>query len=410
MTDVWTATPTISHSGNSVNNYIAYGDSWYAGSVSEAASQIKCRAAGVSSNAGCYVRTNARSTNTIATLKVNGSNGNQSYTVGGGVTGKVQDTSNTDTISDGNTYSVDFATSTGGGSINAMHFLKITPTSGHDKQFCAADAVNNISNATYQRYLPICGDLDYRTPETLSQTAVPATGDATNLQLYIVDTSDADMTLDFRIGGVAGNMTLTPTTTGFYEDTSNTDALTAGNLINTDFFADNRTSGSYSPVMVGINYQTDTEGFPMMRWSNSFVASGQVHYIPIMGGSDESTTEADVDFDSPENFTLNSLYSYKQFDDGAVNPTLNMRINGSNGNLTITSTAGVTGVISDTSNSDSISTGDKINYQGTGHDVGVRYYSCGVFAIVSEGGGGGGDASIRYKGGFNFNRGMIGFG
>ena len=73
-----------------------------------------------------------------------------------------------------------------------------------------------------------------------------------------------EMGVEFRVDGVAGNLTLTINSTGEHEDTSNTDSLSSGNLIH--LFFDHSAGGhgdEYTPEACQVTLDASTDVPPI---------------------------------------------------------------------------------------------------------------------------------------------------
>lgn len=92
-------------------------------SATEADAQLKTRIAGTLRNFQVKSLSNSRSDSTTFNFRKNGSNGNQTISVGAGSTGIFEDTSNTDSVSDGDLICGAFTTGGGTGTIAASGAL-----------------------------------------------------------------------------------------------------------------------------------------------------------------------------------------------------------------------------------------------------------------------------------------------
>lgn len=90
-------------------------------------------------------------------------------------------------------------------------------------------------------------------------------------------------------------------------------------------------------------------------------------FSPISGNDNPSTgTEINVQVPMPEDAVLRRLGLHVNTNTEAGAVTWKIRINGADGNLTISIPAATTGFFQDVSNSDVVSVGDLVNYQVTG--------------------------------------------
>lgn len=170
-------------------------------------------------------------------------------------------------------------------------------------------------------------------------------------------------TFSFRSGGADGNQVITLTGSGIYQDSTHTDTVTAGSLCN---LKANITAGS---------------GSPHCSWSVCFAASGTT--VTRVGGagsrdfsSASTTTELGVggsltnkcSGDWAHSATLRYLQSYASGSTRSAS-TLQSVLNGAAGNQIATYPANTTGLIEDTTHTDSATADSAVSIQlttGTG--------------------------------------------
>lgn len=209
----------------------------FAGSLvnTSAASTVGVRAlqAATLSNLQIVVTANA-SAGFTATLQKNGSNGNQTISVGAGLTGIFEDTTNTDTVAAGD-Y-VNLATSTPSASITVTAVG--VKALGAVASRVPADCGSNIASLTpgTTRYSGLWGRSIRSATEASTQSPMPT--DATLSALSVFVRSNASTTaasFKSRINGADGAQTvsITALTTGLYQDLTHTDDVAAGDLIST---------------------------------------------------------------------------------------------------------------------------------------------------------------------------------
>lgn len=185
------------------------------------------------------------------------------------------------------------------------------------------------------------------------------------LQTQVIGNLAATAVLRFRKNSANGNQLVSPgAATGYFEDTSNSDTVSAG-----DNLALNHTAGTTSAV----TYQ---------QISSSFTPAG-ADYVSRTGcgaASGLSFTTAATDFTQPWGDTLSTAQGdsvakavvenasvaknlYSNVLTNARTTTTNLRLwkNNAAGNLIIPYTSGQTGIKEDTSNSDTLAAGDTID-------------------------------------------------
>lgn len=206
--------------------------------ATEAPVQTLIRTAGTLSNLRAYASANARSSTTTIRSRVNGGNGNQTLSIGSGATGAFEDTSNTDTVADGDLINRSATTGTGTGNLTiSMHSIVLMTTNKKFQYGVGTDAGLAFNVSTTNYLYPSSGLIAAQTSTTESQEQALALTKMTlsKLNIYIsANTVVAGSTLTLRVNGSNGNQSvaIAGLTTGRFEDTSNTDAVLATDLIN----------------------------------------------------------------------------------------------------------------------------------------------------------------------------------
>jgi len=199
-------------------------------STTESSRQSDWRA-GTASNFLIGISSNARSTTTTFRFRVNGADGNQVISVGSGVTGTLEDTTNTDSIVVNDSISMKSTTGTGTGTLRyGVSSFVFDATSG--KQFVLADG--GFSHNT-TCYWPLIGGVNDVTTE--SQVQFPLPFAVTMSELRFTVTSNASTvitTFNTRVNGANGALTASvgAGATGTFADLVNSQSLSAGDLLN----------------------------------------------------------------------------------------------------------------------------------------------------------------------------------
>lgn len=182
-------------------------------------------------------------------------------------------------------------------------------------------------------------------------------------------------TVRVRKNGGDGNqvVSITSSSTGTFEDTTNTDTIAAGDEINYSIVTAG-SSGSVSPNCIQ-TWLEPSIGGAVNR--NSTLAGGgagltfssATEYLPLVGNNGTVTVEAETQFKSGVAGVIKNLFAYISGNSRGTTSTYTLRKNGGNGNLTVSITAGATGIFEDTSNTDTVAVGDNLNValtQGSG--------------------------------------------
>lgn len=343
----------------------AGGDDRTAGST-VAEHYMRAPVAGVLSHMAFRVTSNARSTATAFASYINGGVGNQSISVPGGATGWFEDTSNSDTVAALALFCWRALASTGSGTVAAsVAQIMFEATTGSKQMWGAAGPgfYNQTATTTYYGFSGGYSAVN----ESQVQLRTPDAGVLSNMAVYCqANTLTLSATAyRVRINGANGNgvVTVPAGATGWFEDTSNTDTVAKGDLVN------------WSKTAQGTGTGNATVNLQQILWSPS---SGRM----LLGGAsglNRSVTAASTEYFNPWGFkpksaTLAAVQSRLPY----ACTTSNFRIripsgtfttasatfrvfkNGSAGNQNITVPTGANGTFEDTSNTDSFAAGDDI--------------------------------------------------
>lgn len=199
----------------------------------ETRTQFKSRTVATVLNFYIDVLANARTSATTFGSRKNTANGNLVVSVPIAGTGVFEDTVNTDTLASGDLFNYYSATGAGVGAVSwDANGTDFSTTNG--KSHCLSSGINGAIAAATTTYYPIGGDQNVNATESLIQLRANVPHVASNLECHLsLNTVTAASTLTFRKNGGNGNqsVSITASTTGFFEDTVNTDTiLTADEL------------------------------------------------------------------------------------------------------------------------------------------------------------------------------------
>ena len=140
------------------------------------------------------------------------------------------------------------------------------------------------------------------------------------------------------------------------------------------------------PSSVSAYYQSEkytTQPWPAINarpYGCGAIGFGQARYFSLIGCMKDLTTEAwgQMKMYSPHTFSKANVYVLSNSLNGAA--TLTSRVNGGNGNISVTIGAGVTGLLQDLTHTDSLVSGDYFNWQltcgGSTGSIILTYISC----------------------------------
>lgn len=191
----------------------------------ESLAKVRIRKPGVIRNLSFFVKTNARSTATSITLRLNGANAAITKSVAAGVTGWQEDTTNSVTVAVNDDVNWAITTSTGTGAFRVTIILcDFVTTDGWFPVIAAAtDAANQAAALT--RYLSVGGILVVATGETNLDGATDANFTFAELTANVTTNGIAavsTVTLRANIADTALVASTTASTTGIINDSTHT--------------------------------------------------------------------------------------------------------------------------------------------------------------------------------------------
>lgn len=211
------------------------------------------------------------------------------------------------------------------------------------------------------KWVPLAGDGNWDTAASEAQTQVKVYGNYTwskaSIRIQANATTGASV-LQARKNGVNGNqlVSIPAGATGLFQDLVNTDALVNGDLVNWRMVPASVNNISISFVICLLDGDPIQQGFNM---------GGVLNYVLIGGDADSSATESEVQYRVRSSKTFSKMRVYIHVNVGAA-CSLYFRKNGANGNEVISIPAATTGSFEDAVNTDSVVSGDLLNYYGVG--------------------------------------------
>ena len=203
--------------------------------TTEADAQLTARYSGTWAHLYVYVSANARVTTTTLLSRKNAADGNQTLSIGAGATGVFEDTSNADSVVDGDVLNVRLATGTGTQTLTTQIIKTDFVPQGHAVPLCGGSATGLTQNNSLTRYYAVGSDGTNRTTEANAQNRVEATGTWSHLAVRLTANGlSATSTLSSRLNGAAGNQSaaIGASATGYFEDTTHVDHVVPGSDLN----------------------------------------------------------------------------------------------------------------------------------------------------------------------------------
>lgn len=222
--------------------------------------------------------------------------------------------------------------------------------------------------------------------EASSQVPIGSSGSFNDLWLRIPLNDRGSSSFKVRKNGVDANLNLAigAASTGEFEDTTNSDSASAGDLYNYQMNtgAGGTISNARCSNLIFTSSAVTSTVTRFINHANSTggqgAANATFHGSPF-GEFNNTTNSTGTAITARTNGTRDHFSSHVLSNARSSNTTAGSRLNGANGNLLVTFGPGVTGVLEDTANSDVIVAGDTFsnfsrNGTGTGSIV-LTFYS-----------------------------------
>lgn len=304
------------------------------------------------------VLVNDTTADSTARSRNQGANGNQSATVGAGLTGTFQDTVNTDAIASGDAFNGSLVVGSGGSQFDLNYLGWTLAHASADDSILMSSAPNGGQSwPTAVRWGFPAGQSVNQTPEDSYALTFRMAATLSNLRVSVdSNTTLVDETLTSRknLGAGAQTLTVTAGATGGFEDTTNTDSLVAGDEWDYEMSAETGAGG--------IQYQyTQAKCLAThrIRATTGNVAFAADSFMHVEGNNQavlgaESTSQAEV------RAGFNAEFGYVRVPTHGATSGVDffLRKDGANTALTMNAPASTTGTFEDTTNSVALVTGD----------------------------------------------------
>lgn len=203
------------------------------------------------------------------------------------------------------------------------------------------------------------------TDEGSAETPFFVNGTLSNLYVSVfTNTSTGTSNVTLRKNGANGNMTLSFAAglTGRFLDNTNTDSISNGDVACT--FADRGGGGNVQFGSVGAQYET-SNGVIVNKVGisgSANFATGTAYYGFIGGVTSVSDNTAATTPRITAAGTIKNLHAYSNSNARTNITTFRIRLNGVDGNSVVTFAAGTTGLRTNSTNSDTLSASDNLNF------------------------------------------------
>lgn len=359
-------------------------------SATEANVQTAVRTAGVMSKLRVSVSSNTLNAASTFSSRIGGAAGSMSISITASTTGDFVDSSNSDTLTAGNLYNYksDLSGSSSGQIVyRSLQAVFVATTNTVSVIGAYGGVIRTTASTTWY---DVVGGTQTGANTTLANAQQVVGFAATHKNMSVTCTTNTRASSSTSVGSMvnagAGNLlvTVAASTTGLFEDTSNSDSLSVGDLI-AIFTTTGTGTGSFIPTVTKTEIES-TSGYSLVGYGHAGTAvlntQPTVKYYPIGGALTTAiTTESQVDQYVPVALTASYMRVYISANNCSGTSTWTLRVNGADSALSASITASTTGAFSDTSNTVDLSVGDRINYELTpvGAAVeGVRHRSASI--------------------------------
>lgn len=317
--------------------------------------RVRHRSPGTISGLYVVVPTNDRSTSVTITSAIGGSAGNQTVTVPAATTGSFEDTTNSDTISAGNdlSYRLTRTAATAGTSLDitslSVSFAATTDTVARQTLWLAG---HGFAFNTGSRYTGIAGYGSTSTIPTGTETEADVEMlHAATLRnggvLVSTNTCNGDRTLTLRVNAANSALAITipNATSGTFEDTSNSVAVSLGDLVDWDI-GNGGSSGTTTVQWYALDVVTTDNSWVRHSYgsgsgNSTSVGTGVTSYLGVGGFITHNTTEATNQSQARASQTITKLaVKIAAISAGTGNVVFTLRLNGTDTAFSITKAAG----------------------------------------------------------------------
>jgi hypothetical protein len=322
-----------------------------------------------------YANINTNSNTVVASLRFrkNGADGNLTLSIGAGLTGEFQDTLNTDSIVAGDV--VDLFEDAGDVALSHSEMQIVGDFQGKVQKF---ESQVLLTSTDTLKFAPLVEGAIVASPESRVQLLIYtdftfSNGAATTV---FANTRLNTTTIGLRRNSANGNLAISigAGATGIFEDTVNTDAAVNGDLVNW-YISSGSTTGTIQARITAevANAQTKHQALCSAGSSAITLAAGGTFFSPV----NWVKTSSGAAIPAQLNHTASNLQCTLTANTTSSPSTLVFRKNGVTGNMSVSIGAGLTGIFSDLTNTDSVQSTDQLNYMwtvGTGTSL--------VFAMI----------------------------
>lgn len=344
----------------------------FAGSVTEASNAVYYNEDVTLSQLQIRVASNTTTlADTVVTVRKNGVDTALTFTIPAGVGGTFTNTSDSVAFADGDYSTANIVVgASGAGSLTyIVGAVQVAKTTGVTQYMAWRGPVTYTAAAT-PWFIGYGGNSSTSAmTDQLVELENRVDAELRNLRIVVsANTRTDSISIHNRINGANGTVTFNIPTmaTGTFTDDTNVDAIVDGDLFNMRLIG-NSGSGNITMNKSVIEFVPTGElKTPIVTTSNLATPSGftaATRYVSILGTHQTAiATEANAYTIIPYNCVMSNFSVKVPTNASTTDRIFYLRIDGANGNSTVTAPAATTGTFTDDVNTDSITAGESLNY------------------------------------------------
>lgn len=338
------------------------------------------------------VITNTLTNTATIVSRINGGNGNQTVSIGAAATGTFEDTVNSDSLSSGNLFNSRIVAPAGGTSIilSAISYILSGST-------CIVGSFGGSYAGGTTNYIPICGEGTLGSAEAIVKYIIRTNMTLSNMRVYVSSNPTYAASVRLRVNGINGNQVVSigAGATGAFEDAANTDDISAGDYV--DYYLTYQPDPWFYLDTLQIKTSVPNRPTGWAYYSSMNFGDGDTRYYPVEAGyyNLAGATEAETQIKIRSAISTTNLYVNVQSNTINGATIARSRINGGDGNLTVSIPSATSGTFEDIVNSDDLIADDLYNFQtvAAGSSGSLVLSPMGVEQRETGGGGGIADKS-----------------
>ena len=346
--------------------------------------------------ADLYVRviSNDNSQSTTVRSRKNGANGAQSVSFGDSESGFKEDTANSDSLADGDTYNTQIVTGAGNhGESTEFSIISYTLDHAGDETIIACVSFAESVGDGLTVYVNPFGEFQEVATEADTKYRVRVAGTLSDLRVFLkTNTIDTASTFRTRVNGTNGNLSVSITgdQSGQFEDTTNTDSISSGDQINYQIVTPVSCMSSDAHEFTMAHMKNDSAGRNVVVGNSvagSPISLSFAEFAPLESGNIQTTTEANTKVKARFAFDAKNYFVRILSNTLDAATSFLLRKNGADTTLDVSVGAAATGEFEDTTDTISIVATDEINHEfdGTPSSSGLLTYSYIGFELAQTG-------------------------